>query len=359
MWPYWLMFLLPTSVALFIRENNPHTTTGMRYGSVDWIWVSINFLIMLMIGYRWEIGGDWANYFVYLDNVRGLSWIDVLKEGDPGFQLINWVSAEMHWGIIGVNLIGAVFFSAGLTLLCLSQPRPWLALSVSMPYLVIVVAMGYIRQGIASGLAMLGLVALCRQSTLWFALWVILAATFHKSAMLLLPIAGLAATRHRWWTIMWVTIVALGTYRVLLETSVEGLYQNYVIAEYQSSGALIRLLMNAVPAVILLVWRRKFQFTQSEFSLWLWFAIISLVLLGILFVSPSSTAVDRVALYLLPLQLVVFSNFPDVLRSKNGKDALSTAVLLYYTAVQFVWLNYADTAFAWIPYRFYPLEAWF
>jgi len=25
----------------------------------------------------------------------------------------------------------------------------------------------------------------------------------------------------------------------------------------------------------------------------------------------------------------------------------------------FVWLNFAVHAFAWVPYRFYPLEAWF
>ena len=66
------------------------------------------------------------------------------------------------------------------------------------------------------------------------------------------------------------------------------------------------------------------------------------------------------ALYLLPLQLVVFAHLPDVLGRRGGNNTgLTSLVLLLYGAVLFVWLNYATHAFAWLPYRFYPLEAWF
>jgi len=228
-----------------------------------------------------------------------------------------------------------------------------------VPYLVIVVAMGYSRQGSALGLVMPGLVALGRRETRWFVFWVVLGAAFHKSAVILLPVAALVATRNRYWTTLWVGVVALGAYMLLLEEAVESLVTDYVEAEYQSQGAIIRLLMNAVPAVILLLWRRRFEFSEAEAVLWRWFAIISLALLGVFLVSPSSTAVDRVALYMLPLQLVVFAHLPDVLGHRGRRnDELVLAVLFYYATVQFVWLNFASHAVAWLPYRFYPLEAW-
>lgn len=74
--------------------------------------------------------------------------------------------------------------------------------------------------------------------------------------------------------------------------------------------------------------------------------------------SPSSTAVDRVGLYLLPLQLMVFSYLPEVMGRGSGRAHASWVflVLVYYAAAEFVWLNFADTSFAWLPYRFYPLE---
>jgi hypothetical protein len=84
-------------------------------------------------------------------------------------------------------------------------------------------------------------------------------------------------------------------------------------------------------------------------------------LFGIFLVSPASTAVDRIALYMLPLQLVVFSYFPDVINRETVRDVTApvAGVVLYYGLVQFVWLNFAAHAFAWLPYRFYPLEAFF
>ena len=66
--------------------------------------------------------------------------------------MLNWLSIQMDWGILGVNLIGGAIFAFGLVAFCRRQPRPWLALAVAIPYLVIVVAMGYSRQGIALAL---------------------------------------------------------------------------------------------------------------------------------------------------------------------------------------------------------------
>ncbi len=357
MWPYWLMFLLPALAALSARRNSPHAATGLRSLKLNEAWIAAILALSVLIGLRFEVGADWNVYLGYLYLVQNLSLAEVLQGKDPGYQLLNWISAYMGWDIYGVNLIGGTIFSIGLATFCRSLPRPWLALSVAVPYAVIVVAMGYSRQGIALGLSMLALVALGRRETYLFVFWVVLGATFHISAIILLPIAALAATRNRYWTALWVGLVAFGAYLLLLEETVE-LYVTRYGAEtiIQSQGTMIRLLMNAVPAAILLLWQRRFEFTKAEALLWRWFAIISLALLGLFLVSPSSTAVDRVALYMLPLQLVVFAHLPDVFGRKGQRNEdLTAAVLIYYVAVQFVWLNYASNAVAWLPYRFYPL----
>jgi hypothetical protein len=311
----------------------------------------------MLIGFRLQVGGDWGHYFNYLAVVHNLELSDVLKLSDPGYQLVNWLSVQVGWGIFGVNLICGTIFSIGLAVFCRSLPRPWLALAVAIPYLVIVVGMGYSRQGVALGLAMLGLVALERKSTLWFVVGILFGATFHKTAILLLPIAALATTQSRFWTATWVGVVTLGAYALFLQESVDTLYEGYIEAEYQSEGALVRLLMNAMPAAVLLLWRHRFEFVKAGAALWRWFAIVSLALLALLLVSPSSTAVDRLALYMLPLQLVVFAHFPDVFGRRGKRNSGMVAIVLaYYSVVHFVWLNYAAHAHAWLPYRFYPLE---
>ena len=55
------------------------------------------------------------------------------------------------------------------------------------------------------------------------------------------------------------------------------------------------------------------------------------------------------------------AKLPEFEHSATGKDAtiVVVAILLYYGAVQFVWLNFANNAHYWVPYRFYPLESSF
>ena len=361
MWPYWLMFVVPAIVALMSEVDRARSRPSSVSARLNEAWIAVAAVLTLLIGYRYEVGGDWFTYYHYLDNVRGATLADVALMSDPGYQFINWLSIEMDWDVFGVNLMGGALFAVGLVVFCRHLPRPWLALSVAIPYLVIVVAMGYSRQGIALGLAMLGLVALGKGAPGRFVFWVMLAATFHKTAVLLLPIAALAAARNRMLAFAWgAGSVALG-YFLFLEDAAESLYKNYVEAEYQSSGAMIRLAMNLLPALILLLLRDRFRFAEAERKLWLWFALISIGLFGIFLVSPASTAIDRIALYMLPLQLVVFSHFPDVVSKRTVRDVAGpvAGVLLYYGLVQFVWLNFADHSQYWLPYRFYPLEAFF
>jgi len=353
------MFLLPAAYAMLSNSNSNTVTLGMQSSTVNRAWVVVYFVVAVFVGYRFEVGGDWFNYLRHLSQARFHDVSSAIEIGDPAYRLLNLLAVKQGWGISGVNLVSASLFSLGLVFLCRGLPRPWLALAVAMPYMVTVVAMGYTRQSVALGLAMLGLVALTRSANLWFVFCVLFAATFHKSAILLLPIAALAATRNKYWTIVWVSAVTVVAYYLFLEDAVDALYTNYIEREYQSQGALIRSIMNLVPAGIYLLFEKRFNMQEAEAKLWRWFSLISVVLFIIVLATPATTAVDRVALYMLPLQLVVFSYLPDVLGKPGEQNrGITSLVLLYYGAVLFVWLNYASHAFAWLPYRFYPLEAW-
>lgn len=356
MWPYWLMFLLPAYLAWqeVKKQTSTVPNTAAKW-SASWSLVGVS--VALLVGWRHEVGGDWGNYLrqfgaVGFDMYRAEWW-----KNDPGYRLLEWLAFNAGWGIHGVNLMAAAVFAFGLLRFCRELPRPWLALAVAVPYLVIILGMGYSRQGVALGCLMAGLVGLGRGQLVIFLVWTVLGATFHKSAVLLLPMAALASTQNRTWASIWVGLVVAVAYTLLLEDSVDALRSGYLEAEYESQGALVRLLMNALPATVLLVLYRRFALTLPQQHLWYWMAWASLGLLVLYFVSPSSTAVDRVGLYLLPLQLMVFAHLPEVLGHPGAANqGWVLAVLGYYATVQFVWLNFATHAFAWIPYRFYPLE---
>lgn len=358
MWPYWLMYLVPASAALL--QNRAHQRPQARNlrRSVPWAWIVAATVLALLIGLRDEVGGDWNNYVENLENIRGAGLFEVISSGEPGYQLVSWVSLQLGLDIYGVNAVCGALFAFGLMVFCRSLPQPWLALATAMPYLVIVVGMGYTRQGVALACGMLGVRALQQKSVWGFLAWVLLGATFHKSATVLLPVAVLVNARHRLIVIPAVIAVTVIAYSVLLSDSVDALYAGYIEQEYQSEGAFVRLVMNAIPAAILLIWRKRFYFRPEDAPLWRWCAWLSLILLALLFVTSATTAIDRFALYLLPIQLVVFSQLPSVLGSPRRQNrGWILAVVVYYGLVQFVWLNFAVHANGWLPYQFFPLRA--
>ena len=348
MWPFWAMFLIAAWGVLVPRRLPVAQATVV-------LWL-VGLLFALMIGLRHEVGGDWFNYLPHFVRASQMTFAEAAAMGDPGHYLLNRWVAGMGGNIYTVNLVYAVVLMWGTVVFCRRQPNPWLALLAAVPYMLIVVGMGYTRQSVALGLALLGLVALGEHRIRTFVICIAVGALFHKSAVLLLPIAMLAASRNRVLTSVMVMFCMGLLYYLLLMDSAEDMWTNYVDADMQSSGGPIRVLMNAVPAVLIWMYRKRLVPDPQERKLWLWMAVFSLLCLPLVLVS--STAVDRVALYLIPLQLFVFARVPRLAATTKTRTLLVLGIVGYYAAVQFVWLNFATHAQYWVPYQFMPL-GWF
>jgi hypothetical protein len=286
-----------------------------------------------------------------------MTFDESLRMADPGYFALNWLGANFGGGIYTVNVICGLLFSVGLIAFVRGLPRPSLAIAIAAPYLILVVAMGYSRQGVALGLAMLGLAFLQRCGLWKFVLAISIAALFHKSAIVLILTALTSRSKHRLLTGIAVLSIGAGLYVLLMAEAVDALRVGYLDAEYQSAGAGVRVAMNALPAAVFLWYRKRFQIDEEQRRLWTLISLIALAFIGALALRPSSTAVDRVALYLIPLQLFVWSHFPEVFGRPGRRNTLGVLiVVVLYATVNFTWLNYAHHRHGWIPYKFYPLE---
>lgn len=348
---YWLLLLVPAWYALAVASPGAPRQSGHRGA-----WLAMGATLVLIVGLRYEVGGDWFNYKENLTRLYELEFSDALRTGDPAFSLLGWWSQQMG-GDQFVNVICASAFSIGLLSFCRAQPQPWLTLAIAIPYLVIVVAMGYTRQGVAIGLVMAGIVALQRGHLSRFLMWIVVAALFHKSAVILIGFALFSRSQIGWMTLLGGACVGALAFVVLLQESLDVWFRGYLVDQMESSGAAIRVGMNALPAAVFLLLRRRFNLPPAQRRFWTWMAVSALLFLPLLAVSPSSTAVDRIALYWIPIQLFVLGRLPIALSSKQQSIRIYTgAVLMYCAAVQFAWLFFATHSYAWLPYRFYPLE---
>ena len=187
---YWLLFITASSLAL-ISSNRIFTTANTaEFYRMNALWWVVIALLSVVIGLRHEVGGDWSGYlkiFTLIDSDEfSASSISVMM--DPGYLFLNVVASELGIGVHGVNFIAAIIFSVGLAVFCRQLPRPLLALAVAIPYLIIVVAMGYSRQSLALGLSMMAF-AYLRNDQIWkFTILILVAVTFHKTAIALIPL---------------------------------------------------------------------------------------------------------------------------------------------------------------------------
>jgi len=340
--PYWLMMFLPI-LAFFVPVK---TARDLQIFAM----LSFAVLASLYIGTRYDVGGDWNVYILHYNSAANASFIEALTITDPGYCLFNWLAAQFDFGVYGVNLVCAAIFIAGLTVFSRHMPLPWLAIVVAIPYFVTVVAMGYTRQSAALGFELLALSALARGSCIKYFVLVFFAALFHKTAVLLFMF-GIFSGPNKFSLLR--IIMAIGvaglTFVAFIMNAYEYFLLQYVTNSMRSAGGLIRVLMNVLPATIYLLFYKQWirQFGKQE--PWLAFALLSLLCIPLVLIV--STAVDRTALYLLPIQLYVWSSVPLLIRNPMFRNAALLSIVGLHVAVLWVWLNYADNVSAWIPYR--------
>ena len=343
---YWALFAFFAIGAFFDARNQPDLHRSRP------IWLFGGLIVALMIGLRYEVGADWQTYGFIFSRAGFLDFWRVIAIGDPGFQALNWLVQRLGGEVYWVNLVCAALFTWGLFRLARTQPYPWLAVLIAVPYMVIVVS-SYTRQGAALGILMAGLASLVRGGSLArFIVYVTVAATFHRTAIAILPLVVFAKPTNRLLNVIGGVAACYALYDFFLANSMESFVENYIEREYSSQGAAIRIAMEVLAALIFLFRRKRFGFPEFEDRIWFYFSVASFAAMAFLIFSPSSTAVDRLSLYLMPLQLVVFSRVPFIYTSRT----LGVVIVAAYSfAVQFVWLNFAVHAQYWLPYRVYPI----
>jgi len=314
-------------------------------------------LLTLAIGLRNQVGGDWYNYLFIFRVVSRMDLLDaMIARGDPGFVLVNWIGAKAGWGVWFPNLVCAAIFTWGLFSFARQQPNPALAIAAST-YIIVLVAMGVTRQSAALGFVMLAIVQYARGAMVRTGIYLLCAALFHTSAIIMAPIIALAAVRRGPGTaIAAMILAALVTYQLYAGLSV--LVSRYTEHITTSEGAVPRLLMNLIPALIYFTIPSRITKDPADRALWTIMSLMTFLSLLLLFVIDSSTIVDRLGFYLTPLQIYVLSRLPAALgvRSRENMFVLSL-ILAFSLTIEIIWLRYGTWGHAWLPYRNYLWDA--
>lgn len=349
---YWL-FLGFIALMALVEQGDREVTHRWNF-----VWVVYTIALIVFMGGRWRTGGDWGNYYMGLEPFYWLTPDNAAAESkDVGYTVLSMFASLFPTGIVVITMFTGIVLGISLAIFCLAQPRPWLCMMVAFPYFVVVCGMGYMRQGIAISFILMGLLALERERIGRYVAWVATGALFHATAMVLIPLGAIASRRNRLIVVAVVAAMSILAFRTLLASRTEGLVTNYVEADAESAGALVRALMSAVPAAIFLLFRGHFGLEGAAKLTWTALAGAAIAAVPAVELFPSSTVIDRLGLYLLPLQFFVYARVPDALAtSQQQRQIFGLGIVLLYVVIFFTFVNYADHADSWFPYRFWLFE---
>jgi hypothetical protein len=321
-------------------------------------WLLLGLFFIVIIGLRNEVGCDWYNYVRHFQNTEGVSFSQAFNQiKDPAHIFVNWWMGQWGWGVYGVNLIYAIIFVIGLITFARTQTYPWLTMVAAVPYMVVMVSMGYSRQGVALGLFMLAITYVEKGKFKSYVFWVLMATMFHKTAIVLLPFGLFLSHSGMWLRVVIMIPVLYGGWDLMLAEKQEQLWNTYVEQKMQSSGAYIRVFMNFLPAILLLNYRKQWKKDYADYPFWFWIAIGSIV--SMFLVGSATTAVDRITLYFIPIQLAVYSRLPYLARNRISPKMTKLMIIIGYTAVLLTWLVFASHAHCWLPYKNIMFESIF
>jgi len=363
MMPYWLLLLVLSFGSIIFRGRN-----AVDYGGSVAIdhqlrrnvpLLAALVAICLMIGFRYKVGGDWKVYSYSFNLIKGWPLPIALRRSpdEIGYTLVNWLVGQVGAEIWLVNLVCAIPFVVGLASIARLQPNPWLALAAAAPLFIIVVGMGYTRQATAAGFMLIALAGLSRGRGFWWFLgWTLVGSLFHQSILVFIPIIPVFLFRISAFSVLLIAVALVIGYFVILPHALERYSIGYINQIYLAKGAIFRIVPNALTAAMLLAFRRQFAAPPVELKIWRGFAYLALAIFAAFFFIPSTVILDRLSIYVLPLQFWVWSRLPTAFGHQRQPNIILTLLVIAYSAACLgLWLAFANHSRYWIPYQLYPL----
>ena len=305
-------------------------------------------IYIFFIGFRHEIGSDWSSYLRMYDYIGSGTLTEGFERTEPGYVILNWLMAKINAGIYGVNLVAAIIFVLGLVKFAEKMPQPWLGLVSVTPYLVIAVGLGLTRQSAAIGLVFYMMAGWDKNSSVKNIIISLLAISFHYTAFIALVFVLQSMKMPVW--LRWIFLLSGSaiSFVILTKTEQYAVYEQlYVSQKIESFGALQHIALNAIPAIIYLIFIKKWNITYGKNNLISLLSYLSLLSLLGISLSSTSTAMDRLSLYLSPIQMLVYSSIPVVFKNKF----FSVIIVVMSLAILYAWLNYSNTAIDFLPYN--------
>ena len=306
-------------------------------------------LLIIFIGLRNDVGGDWIQYFHNYNNPLPFSFLDFSIRNDYFYNYLSFLFYNFGMSYNVFNFLLAIFFVLCLCHFCKILPSFSLALVFSFPIVVMMMGLGFTRQGVAFAFVLIAITSFIKKNKITFVMWAIIAILFHKSSIIILFFYPLIDTKIVFIEYIIITCLLIVLF-FFLRNDFINLYNNAEGGSYLSSnGAIFRVGLNCVAATIFLLLINDITENYNEKKLF--FTISILCFISLIFVFKYSVFIDRINYYFTPLQIFVYSRLPFFFKNHKTQEFFKITLSIFHVCILFIWINYSDYSHAWLPYQ--------
>lgn len=306
-----------------------------------------------------NVGTDIKTYRVMFDNFSQVSFLEILFQNESltlygpnqeiGYAIFTKIfslfdSFRLYVLVIAAFEVFALFYVIGRR-----SVMPFLSILIYFTFEFFNFQLSALRQGIALSCVLLAINMIIDKKNFKAFLWIILALSFHKSAIFALPMLFLNV---RIFDKPPVRILAMLLFAVvfLLRKPIIQIIANFVYGGYQieETGAFAMLLFILFLTVFLMFYSYRYLKNRKSFSLYLNIIFIcSMIMIG----NTVSMVVIRVAYYYEMILILLIPMLISGMKSKSLRKVATLVFIVFFISFAFI-LNNISSLNA-VPYGFF------
>ena len=311
----------------------------------------ISTLLVIFIGFRYSVGGDWATYLNNVERFRYHDFYTALYTNEFLWTYLNVFSNYFNFGIVGINFFAALIFIFSLTVLNKKFSNNLYIFMLAFPYFIILVSMGFTRQCIALSFLLLSLSVDKPFKDIKILLLLTAGIFFHNSIIFVFWIPFLYKPLINKFKLFMLFIIILMIFFLVFNSVIAFNYyfQYFYNQAVNAEGAKFRLLFNLIPAILYIINSKNF-FRDQDYIIWLSVSLLNIVLFILLIrnILPSAM-IDRLLVYISIVQLVVFIKLFNLYKN-NFREIFIVLTSSLFFIFMTGWFIFGNNSKSWIPY---------
>lgn len=309
--------------------------------------------LVVFVGAREWTGCDFSGYLIRFESYRNLFAADALEMSEPGFVLMNVFIHSLGLDYMWLNVLCATIFFYCVSSFAMRHDNAVAILALLFPIFVIQLGMSGLRQGLAIAILLLAWNAFADRKRIATAVWIVIAAQFHSSAIIFIPMVLLVGRQVSAVRILISAAIVAPIAVFLMEDRLDVYQSRYLEGESDAAGAIFRLGIIVITALFFELYRKRFlALIPKYYDLMRAFSLFSMG--NIVIFLFSTTAAHRIGYYILPVQILSLSWLPYAMFGPREGLRWEWAPYLLFGAYMAVWFSFSRHAnICYLPYDNY------